>query len=327
MMWSDLMKPLLAFALLLTSVLPARAQTPVVVEYYHVDALGSVRAVTDQSGAVVQRHDYAAFGEELPPQAVGDSKLRFTGKERDAETGSDYFGARYYTNWTGRFTSVDPEINQQSALVQPQRWNRYSYALNQPLTVIDPDGRNPVLIGAIVVGALVVHQARLGAPSDPNSAPDDRPISSIWGDVVAVGSFFQGIGSLKNLIFGSAARIGAQANDAAMQVNGPRGLLPAINESTAETALATAAESGGRQGTNAFRALSSHIDRGDPAFQGVAKTPEAALDLVRAILRNPSRVASGNVSVDVYNAAGQGVRLDLKTGQFVGFLDASRATR
>jgi RHS repeat-associated protein len=135
------MKPFLAIVLLLTSVLPLRAQTPVVVEYYHVDGLGSVRAVTDQSGAVVQRHDYAAFGEELPPQVVADKKLRFTGKERDAETGLDYFGARYYASGTGRFSTVDPAIDFHGAEANPQHWNRYAYVANNPVRWTDPDGR------------------------------------------------------------------------------------------------------------------------------------------------------------------------------------------
>ena len=144
--WARLMPPLLTLALLLcAAVLPLQAQTPPpIVEYYHVDALGTVRAVTDHAGAVVQRHDYAAFGEELPPQIVRDDKLRFTGKERDETTSLDYFGARYYASRTGRFTTVDPVLDQQKALLDPQRWNRYAYALNNPLRNVDPDGRDPV---------------------------------------------------------------------------------------------------------------------------------------------------------------------------------------
>ena len=61
------------------------------VEYYHLDALGSVRAVTDNSGMLVRTHDYKPFGEELTLQA--DDQLLFTGKQRDFETGLDLFGA------------------------------------------------------------------------------------------------------------------------------------------------------------------------------------------------------------------------------------------
>jgi hypothetical protein len=68
------------------------------VEYYHTDALGSVRAVTKVVNGqvqVVSRHDYKPFGEEVAPQTPPVDKRLFTGKERDAETGWDYFGARY----------------------------------------------------------------------------------------------------------------------------------------------------------------------------------------------------------------------------------------
>jgi len=133
----------LMFALiaLLTVVSPARAQEAV--EYYHVDALGSVRAVTDQSGVVLVRHDYEPFGREPVVQA-GDDSRRFTGKERDVETGLDYFGARYYQNRTGRFTTVDPVLDQDAAAVNPQRWNRYAYGLSNPVRNVDPDGRETV---------------------------------------------------------------------------------------------------------------------------------------------------------------------------------------
>src|SRR6267378_1744009 len=62
-----------------------------------------------------------------------------TQKERDNETGLDYFGARYYSSTQGRFTSVDPE-NAGAVPMNPQSWNAYSYSLNNPLRFIDPDG-------------------------------------------------------------------------------------------------------------------------------------------------------------------------------------------
>lgn len=66
----------------------------------------------------------------------------FTGKERDAETGLDYFGARYMSSAQGRFTSPDPGMAGTDPLT-PQSWNAYSYALNNPLHFIDPDGAAP----------------------------------------------------------------------------------------------------------------------------------------------------------------------------------------
>ena len=66
-------------------------------------------------------------------------RQQFTGKERDTETGLDYFGARYYSSAQGRFTSVDPE-NAGADLEDPQSWNGYAYARNNPLKYVDPDG-------------------------------------------------------------------------------------------------------------------------------------------------------------------------------------------
>jgi RHS repeat-associated protein len=61
-----------------------------------------------------------------------------TGKERDAETGLDYFGARYMSAAQGRFTSSDPGAYKSE---DPQTFNRYSYVNNNPLKFIDPFGR------------------------------------------------------------------------------------------------------------------------------------------------------------------------------------------
>ena len=69
---------------------------------------------------------------------------RFTGKERDAETGLDYFGARYFSAAQGRFTSPDwsekPQPVPYADLADPQTLNLYSYVRNNPLSRADPDG-------------------------------------------------------------------------------------------------------------------------------------------------------------------------------------------
>ncbi len=116
------------------------------------DQLGTPRMIFDQSGSLanVSRHDYLPFGEELaagtggrtPQQGYSASdgvRQQFTEKERDNETGLDYFGARYFASTLGRFTSPDPlQASGRSTL--PQSWNRYAYVLNNPLRLIDPSG-------------------------------------------------------------------------------------------------------------------------------------------------------------------------------------------
>jgi RHS repeat-associated protein len=120
-----------------------------VVEYYHTDALGSVRAVTkvvNGQTQVVSRHDYKPFGEEVAPQTPPVDKRLFTGKERDAETGWDYFGARYLATQHGRFATVDPLMELDKNAIDVQRWNRYAYVLNNPLKYVDPDGRDAIYV-------------------------------------------------------------------------------------------------------------------------------------------------------------------------------------
>ena len=70
-------------------------------------------------------------------------RQQFTGKERDNETGLDYFGARYYSSVQGRFTSVDPVIDFKKNISEPQGWNQYQYVLNNPLRYVDPNGQEP----------------------------------------------------------------------------------------------------------------------------------------------------------------------------------------
>jgi RHS repeat-associated protein len=95
---------------------------------------------------VVARHDFMPFGEEIAPPSPPQDKRLFTGKERDSETGLDYFEARYLRGNSGRFTTVDPLMDQNRNLVEPQKWNRYAYVRNNPLKYVDPDGRAEVYI-------------------------------------------------------------------------------------------------------------------------------------------------------------------------------------
>jgi RHS repeat-associated protein len=145
--------------------------------YLTADHLGSTRMVTDAEGAVKRRTDYHPFGGEISPDygdrnsvdgyaATDESNPKFTGKQRDYESGLglDYFGARYFSGAQGRFTSPDEFVGgayevggarpgrlgplPYADIMNPQSLNKYSYAYNNPLRYIDPDGHEVVLSGS-----------------------------------------------------------------------------------------------------------------------------------------------------------------------------------
>jgi RHS repeat-associated protein len=116
---------------------------------YHDDHLGSTNITTDSSGTLASETVYYPFGtprHEYFAEAAGlDPHYRFGGKERDKESGLQYFEARYYAGGLGRFASVDPLLarNPQADPASPQNLNSYAYSLNNPLRYIDPTGRQP----------------------------------------------------------------------------------------------------------------------------------------------------------------------------------------
>lgn len=126
------------------------AESATVVKWLVQDHLGSTRMEIGVGGASgdVLRHDYLPFGEELAGSMrsaangygpATNTKQKFTGYERDSETGLDFAQARYLSSVQGRFTSVDPD-GVGAALIEPQSWNGYSYVGNRPTALTDPSG-------------------------------------------------------------------------------------------------------------------------------------------------------------------------------------------
>jgi RHS repeat-associated protein len=136
--------------------------------YLTTDHLGSTRLVTNASGGTKERYDYLPFGEEVPSTlgvrgsvggygVIDGTRQKFTQKERDSESGLDYFLARYYSSAQGRFTSPDEftggpddlfDFAEDAAdnptfysdLHEPQSLNKYQYCYNNPLRYVDPNG-------------------------------------------------------------------------------------------------------------------------------------------------------------------------------------------
>ena len=105
--------------------------------YYHQDHLGSSNVITDDTGAVVNILEYTPYGEVSRNTGNYSTDKRFTGKIYDVSAALSYYGARYYDPQLGRFITADPTIQRP---YDPQDFNRYAYARNNPIKYIDPSG-------------------------------------------------------------------------------------------------------------------------------------------------------------------------------------------
>jgi RHS repeat-associated protein len=119
----------------------ARRDSTNAVSYYFADHLGTARIVASASGTILDDSDFYPFGGERVYTNSSPQNYKFTGKERDSESGLDDFGPRYDFSAIGRFMSPDAGPFH---FTMPQSLNRYVYALNNPLRYIDPDGRDPI---------------------------------------------------------------------------------------------------------------------------------------------------------------------------------------
>jgi RHS repeat-associated protein len=134
------------------------------VRHYHVDHLGSPRLITDANAVRTALHNYTPFGEEETSILQDRERLRFTGHERDFIGGLvdenrnyvDSMRARRYKPTIARFMAVDSALDVKSATLNPQLWNRYSYAQNRPLSLIDPNGREVKAVFDLSAGTLTV---------------------------------------------------------------------------------------------------------------------------------------------------------------------------
>jgi RHS repeat-associated protein len=112
---------------------------------YFADTLGSSRRVEEiASGATIASlsydSDFYPFGRAHEFTNTSDPIHKFTGKERDAESGLDNFDKRYNASSMGRFMSPDPVFISANRLTDPQSLNLYAYVRNNPLSLVDPTG-------------------------------------------------------------------------------------------------------------------------------------------------------------------------------------------
>ncbi|MGA9043135.1 MAG: RHS repeat-associated core domain-containing protein [Terriglobales bacterium] len=115
------------------------------VYYYFTDDLGSSSVVTNSTGVIQNESDYYPYGgERAYTLTLANQNYKFTGKERDAESGLDNFGARYDSSTLGRFMTPDwaarPTTVPYAVFGDPQSLNLYGYVRNDPVSRVDADG-------------------------------------------------------------------------------------------------------------------------------------------------------------------------------------------
>jgi RHS repeat-associated protein len=121
-----------------------RVDRPSLTQHYYLpDHLGTASIIATPatfSSATVEESDYLPYGAEIPISGSDPNHYKFTGKERDAESGLDNFGFRYDSSAMGRFMTPDPS-RLSVFFTNPQSWNRYSYVYNNPLRLTDDNGK------------------------------------------------------------------------------------------------------------------------------------------------------------------------------------------
>jgi RHS repeat-associated protein len=146
-------------------------------QYYFSDHLGTSRVITTSTGAVCYDADYTPFGYEMAYTTSCTQNYKFTGMERDGETGNDHAWYRNYQWNLGRWMSPDLLGGD---VTNPQSLNRYAYVLNNPTSLTDP-------------AYATSHAECPSPPCDPifgcTCDPSDPSCGSVWGGAGGGGGF------------------------------------------------------------------------------------------------------------------------------------------
>ncbi|HET8844406.1 MAG TPA: RHS repeat-associated core domain-containing protein, partial [Ktedonobacteraceae bacterium] len=157
---------------------PANPLHTPLIRYQYSNHFGSAVLETDANGQVISYEEYHPYGTSAyrsarPGFDLSLKRYRFSGKERDDETGLYYFGARYYAPWLGRWTSSDP-----AGFVDGM--NLYWYCRNNPVMLRDSSG----MVAEVYIPDSPDTKAKSDAsnvphtpPPPPSSSPSSSPSS------------------------------------------------------------------------------------------------------------------------------------------------------
>jgi RHS repeat-associated protein len=190
------------------------------ITYYHLDALGSPVAATDEQGNLKWREDYKPYGEKIRNEPASSSNSRaYTGHPHDNDTGLTYAGARYYDPVVGRFMAVDPKGFGEGNL---QSFNRYGYANNNPYSYVDRDGKVAIFVPLIVWAVGEGINLYIEATSPPPPGCGNDCVQQSWAGMPGpIG------GTAAGKVLGGAGR---EAAEATAERGAARGIDDLIND-------------------------------------------------------------------------------------------------
>ncbi len=210
-------------------------------EYVVHDHLGSARLTLDNTGQIVERRSYRAFGTETSSAGEG-ARTSYIGREKDVESDLGFYGVRMYEPTYGRFLSVDP-LWGEFAQMTP-----YHYCGNNPLILTDPSGEFPwgILIGAAVEMASQmafenrsfsdIDYKRVGVAAVAGGLTGGlSSISSTGARIAATATISVAEGAAKRAVSGEETTAGDVAKDAVFGAAGGY-----VAENVAKRALASA---------------------------------------------------------------------------------------
>jgi RHS repeat-associated protein len=139
------------------AVLRPDSQENLVARYYHPDAIGSTRALTDEAGGKADSYEYSAYGGLLDHEGSDSNAFLFAGESWNQASNLYFLRARWMDPRFGRFVSTDPF---EGSILQPTTLHRYSYAANNPVNNTDPTGEETVVevgVANLTLGEIAVH--------------------------------------------------------------------------------------------------------------------------------------------------------------------------
>ena len=265
------------------------------IQFYISDPLGTKRIGVNALGVISKTCLSLPYGNDVgnpvAANCTGDNsdEHHFTGKERDAESGNDYFGARYYASSMGRFLSPDPKMISKQRMVDPQQWNMYEYSKNNPIAFFDLDGKE-----VRAVDAAALNNIRMTLPASVRS--------SVVTD--------------QNGFISHSALNAVKSSDANVQA-----LQHMVNaKSEIDVMTGPSATNKAGKSTDPFKYESDATVRADLVKLGV--TPTAGQDYTTnfsGITYGANESQSGNIEVHVSDGTGAastipGIELDVTTG-------------